>query len=151
MVLRPAVKADLIRRVPLFARCSRDEIARVAAIAEERNLETGTEVIRAGEEAREFFVIVEGAVEVHRRGSKRSTIGIGGVFGELAILTEKSRTATVTAVTPLDILVIGRESFLALLAENPSIAGGIAQVLAGRLAADADLDTAVAAEPALRA
>ncbi len=86
MALRPAVKADLIRHAPLFALCSQAEIKRIAAISEERLLQAGTELIREGDEASEFFVIVKGAAEVRRNGRRRATIGIGGFVGELAIL-----------------------------------------------------------------
>ena len=140
MPLRPAVKADLIRTAPLFARCSKEEIRRVAAIAEERNLATGTELIREGDDAREFFVVIEGAAEVRRHGRKVSTIGIGGFVGELAILSDTPRSATVTAATPLDVLVISRRDFLSLVGEMPSISTKVARALADRVAADARRD-----------
>ena len=81
-------------------------------------------------------MIVSGEVEVRRNGRKVSTLGPGGFVGEIALLSKIPRTATVTALTPLDVLVITDRAFLSLLESSPSIAVKVARTLAERVGAN---------------
>ena len=135
MRLRRNVKIELISKVPLFAGCSKAELARVAAIADEIAQPAGTELVTAGTRGREFCVLVAGDADVRGpNGRKLRTLSGGDFFGELALLLDAPRSATVTALTPVRLLVIDRISFQRLLRDVPSIQTKVLRALATRLA-----------------
>ncbi len=134
MALRRNAKIDLLREVPLFARCSRAELAQVAGIADEIDLPEGQELTREGERGREFFVLLEGTADVSRRGRKINALGPGDFLGEIALLSRSPRTATVTATSPLDVLVVTDRDFRTLLQRSPEIRIKVLEALAERLA-----------------
>lgn len=129
-------KTDLLKRVPLFEQCSKKDLQNIAQIADELDLRAGKVLITEGERGREFFVIVEGEVEVRRKGRKIATLGPGSFVGEMALLSKIPRTATVTAVTDLDVLVITDRAFLELLNRMPDLWLKVARALAERVGAD---------------
>ena len=135
--LRHDAKIDLLKRVPLFAGCSKQELRRIASITDEVDLKEGTELTREGERGREFFVLLEGTVGVEKGGKSRGTRGEGDFIGEIALVTQAPRTATVTAKTPVRALVVTGRDFRGLLRETPQIQMKVLQALADRLAADA--------------
>ena len=136
MPLRSKAKNDLLKSVPLFEHCSRRDLGKIAAITEEVAVEDGKVLITEGDRGREFFVIISGEVEVRRRGRKVAALGPGTYFGEIALLSQQPRTATVTAVTPLRVLVIADRAFVDLLDEIPELWLKVARSLAERVAAD---------------
>jgi len=136
MALGANAKLDLIKGVPLFEQCSKKDLQRIAQIADELDLRAGKVLIQEGERGREFFVIVSGEVEVRRKGRKLATLGPGSFVGEMALLSKIPRTATVTAVTPLDVLVITDRAFLDLLDKMPELWPKVAQALAERVGAN---------------
>ncbi len=136
MALGANAKLDLIKRVPLFEQCSKKDLQSIAQIADELDIRAGKVLIQEGERGREFFVIVAGEVEVRRKGRKVSTLGPGSFVGEMALLSKTPRTATVTALTPLDVLVITDRAFLELLNRMPDLWLKVARALAERVAAD---------------
>jgi CRP/FNR family transcriptional regulator, cyclic AMP receptor protein len=127
-------KVDLIRRVPLFSRCSRKELGQIAAIADEIDLPAGKDFIRQGERGREFFVVLDGEVQVTRDGSAIQRRGTGDFFGEIALVSKVPRTATVTAKTPVRALVITDRDFRALMDRFPPIQTKVLEALAERVA-----------------
>ena len=136
MALGANAKLDLIKGVPLFEQCSKKDLQRIAQIADEIDLRAGKVLIQEGERGREFFVIVSGEVEVRRKGRKLATLGPGSFVGEMALLSKIPRTATVTAVTALDVLVITDRAFLDLLDKMPELWPKVAQALAERVGAN---------------
>ena len=106
MALRSKAKTDLLKSVPLFEHCSRRELGKIAGITDEIAVDDGKVLITEGDRGREFFVIISGEVDVRRKGRKLATLGPGTYFGEIALLSQQPRTATVTALTPLRVLVI---------------------------------------------
>ena len=136
MPLRSKAKNDLLKSVPLFEHCSRRDLGKIAAITEEVAVEDGKVLITEGDRGREFFVIISGEVEVRRRGRKVAALGPGTYFGEIALLSQRPRTATETAVTPLRVLVIADQAFVDLLDEIPELWLKVARSLAERVAAD---------------
>ncbi len=99
-------------------------------------VESGAELIREGEPGTEFYVVVEGEIEV-RRGAKRvARLGAGSFVGEIALLSRSPRTATVVAMTPLRVLAIEGKSFVALLDSLPELWLKVARALAERVDAD---------------
>jgi CRP-like cAMP-binding protein len=124
---------DLIRQVPLFAQCSRKELAEVASIADEIDLPAGKELIREGGRGREFFVLLDGTVDVQKNGRRIRELKAGDFFGEIALVSDAPRTATVTTSSPVRALVVTDRSFRTLLRHSPSIQLKVIQALADRL------------------
>ena len=134
MRLGKNAKVELIKRVPLFAGASRKELAEVATIADELDLPEGRKLIREGERGREFFVLLEGEAEVTRDGARIRMMKPGDFFGEIALVSDAPRTATVTATTPVRVLVVTDRSFRSLLERSPQIQLKVLRALAERLA-----------------
>ena len=132
-----AAKVDLIARVPLFAGLSRGELGQVASIADEIDLPADKVLIREGERGREFFVLLEGEAEVARKGKKLATRRAGEFFGEIALVSNLPRIATVKTRMPVRALVIRDVDFRALLQRTPAIAVKVLQAVADRLPPDA--------------
>jgi CRP/FNR family transcriptional regulator, cyclic AMP receptor protein len=135
-VLRKNAKVELIKRVPLFAHCSKKELGLIARIADEIDLPEGKTLMREGDRGREFFVLVEGSAEVRRGKRKVSTLGGGDFFGEIALVSQRPRTATVTTTSPARTLVVTEQSFRSLLDGAPDVQRKVLQALADRVAAD---------------
>jgi CRP/FNR family cyclic AMP-dependent transcriptional regulator len=135
--VRSATKVDLIADVPLFVGLSRSELSQVASIADEIDLPADKVLIREGERGREFFVLLEGKAEVARKGKELATRGAGEFFGEIALVSNLPRTATVKTRTPVRALVIRDVDFRALLRRTPAIAVKVLQAVADRLSPDA--------------
>jgi len=133
-VLRSNEKVELIKRVPLFAHCSKRELQEVAQLADEIDLREGKEMTRQGSRGREFFVLLEGTANVTKNGRRINTLGSGDFFGEIALVSDTPRTATVTATSPVRALVVTDRSFRRLLEDSPSIQSKVLTALAERLA-----------------
>ena len=133
-MLRRNEKVELIKRVPLFGACSKRELEEIARIADEIDLREGKEMTREGSRGREFFVLLEGEAEVTRDGKTINRLGPGDFFGEIALVSDSPRTATVTAASPVRTLVITAGSFKRLLNEQPEIQRKVLVALAERLA-----------------
>jgi CRP-like cAMP-binding protein len=133
-VLRRNEKVELVRHVPLFSQCTKRELTEIAGIADEIDLRDGKVLIREGERGREFFVLLDGSAEVTKDGRHINTLGPGDFFGEIALISNSPRTATVTATSPVHTLVITDRSFRRLLDESPEIQRKVLVALAERLA-----------------
>lgn len=137
MRIRKNAKVDLLRNVPLFAGCSKADLQRIAEIADELDLGEGATLIREGERGREFLVVVDGTVKVSRKGRKLRDLGAGDFIGEIALVADVPRTATVTATSPVRLLVVTDRAFRGLLEKTPSVATRVLQSLGERLHSDA--------------
>jgi CRP/FNR family transcriptional regulator, cyclic AMP receptor protein len=135
--VRSATKVGLIAAVPLFAGLSKPELVQVASIADEIDLPADKVLIREGERGREFFVLLEGEAEVARKGKKLATRRAGEFFGEIALVSNLPRIATVKTRKPARALVIRDVDFRALLQRTPAIAVKVMQAVADRLPPDA--------------
>jgi CRP/FNR family transcriptional regulator, cyclic AMP receptor protein len=135
-VLRKNAKVELIKRVPLFSHCSKKELGMVAQIADEIDLPEGKTLMREGDRGREFFVLVEGEADVRKGNRKVSTLGGGDFFGEIALVSQRPRTATVTTSSPVRALVVTEQSFRSLIDQAPDVQRKVLQALADRVAAD---------------
>jgi CRP/FNR family cyclic AMP-dependent transcriptional regulator len=142
VLLRADTKVELLRDLPLFELCSKRDLRRIAALGDERMVDAGTELIREGEPGTEFFVVVEGEVEVRRRGRRVARLGDGSYVGEIALLSRSPRTATVIASTPLRVLAIAGRDFVQLLDSMPELWLKVARTLADRVDADEAMDGA---------
>jgi CRP/FNR family cyclic AMP-dependent transcriptional regulator len=132
-VLRKNAKVDLIKRVPLFGGLSKRELGEVAGIADELTMAEGKKLTREGAAGYEFLVLVEGAADVHRKGRKVNTLGSGDFLGEIALVTGRPRTATVTTTAASRLLVMTARDFKALLRRTPSIQLKILEAIASRV------------------
>ena len=123
----------MLTTVPLFSGCSKKELKTIATLADEIDLRKGKVLTRQGAPGREFFVLLEGTVEVVRDGKPVATLGEGDFFGELALISNIPRTATVTATSPIRTLVVFGRDFRRLLEEDPGIAMKVLGVMAERM------------------
>lgn len=129
-------KIDLLKRVPLFSGCSKAELRALASNADEIDLRAGTVLTREGRPGREFFVIVDGSAKVTKGKRKLTEVGAGDWFGEIALLTNVPRTATVTATTPIRVLVLTSRAFKGVVESMPSVALKVLASVGERLSAD---------------
>jgi CRP/FNR family transcriptional regulator, cyclic AMP receptor protein len=137
MRLHKDAKTELLKNVPLFAGCSKSELQKIASLADELDLGEGATLIREGERGREFIVIAQGTVRVTRNGKQLRELGAGDFIGEIALVADVPRTATVTATSPVRLLVVTDRAFRGLLEQMPSLAKKVLQSLGERLHADA--------------
>jgi CRP-like cAMP-binding protein len=133
-VLRRDRKVELISQVPLFAACSKRELAKIASLTDEVELPAGETLTQKGQTGREFCVLVSGSVDVLDGKTKLATLKDGDFFGEIALILDAPRSATVVTTTPARILVVERVAFRQLMRELPSIQEKVLEALAGRLA-----------------
>ena len=128
-------KVELLSKVALFAGCNGKELAKVASLVDEIDIAAGNVIAREGQPGREFFVIAEGRVTVAMPDGSTVALGPGSFFGEMALLDGGPRVATVTAASPVVLLVVDRRSFASLLRETPSVTEKMLAELARRLRA----------------
>lgn len=134
-------KLELLRSIPLFAGLSEPAIRRLGQLADEVDVPAGKVLMRQGENGAEAFVVSSGRVEVERDGRVIAERGRGDIFGEIALLSEGPRTATVTTLEPSRLFVLGHREFHALMDEHPAIRLQVLDALARRLRA-LDIDAA---------
>ena len=135
-MLRRDAKVEKISHVPLFSGCSKRELRQIALIADEIDLHAGKVLCKQGALGREFFVLLEGRAEVRRDGRPIDTVEAGDFFGEVALVRQVPRNATVTATSPIRALVITERDFGGLLKDSPQIAAKVLAALAERLPAE---------------
>lgn len=128
MRLHKDAKVELISRVPLFGRCSKKELRMIANLADQIEWPEGKALIKEGRPGSEFFILIEGTASVSQGGSKLRDLLAGDWAGEIALISDVPRTATVVATSPIRALVMTRGGFSQLMTDSPSIA---AKVLAG--------------------
>jgi CRP/FNR family cyclic AMP-dependent transcriptional regulator len=135
-MLRKNAKIELIRRVPLFERLSKRELAEIAKLADELDLPADRKLIKEGATGHEFVVLVEGEADVRRNGRRINRLTSGDFLGEIALVTGRPRTATVTTTTRAHLLVITASAFRKVMRDNPSIQAKVLEAVASRLADD---------------
>lgn len=128
----PARRIEMLRGLPLFDHCTDRELAGLDRLVDEIEVAEGAVLTREGQPGRESFIVVEGEADVVLGGETIATLGPGSFFGELAMLDFRPRSATVTAKTPMRLLVVGPADFSAFLAQ-PGVAVKMLEVLVERL------------------
>jgi MFS family permease len=123
----------LLTGVPIFAPLPGTSLEHIAGRLVPLRIEPGTVVVREGDAGDRFYVIVEGEVEITAEGKPITTQGPGGYFGEIALLKDVPRTATVTAKTPVVLYALEREDFLATVTGHAPSAKAAETVVASRL------------------
>ncbi len=125
---------DELRQVPLFSGLSQRQLKQLARGFKEREFRPGTSMVRQGEMSGVgFFVITGGEASVSVDGMEVAKLGPGDHFGELALISEQLRSATVTAEGPLQCLVMAFWDFRRFAKENPDVTWKLLQHLVGLL------------------
>jgi CRP/FNR family transcriptional regulator, cyclic AMP receptor protein len=126
-------KIEVLQRVPLFSACSRRELERIASLADHEELPSGTVLTHEGRVGNEAFIIARGQAEARIGKKKVAVLGPGQMVGEMALIDRGPRSATVTAVTDVDVLVLDPRSFASLMDDVPSVARKVLKTIVQRL------------------
>jgi CRP/FNR family cyclic AMP-dependent transcriptional regulator len=140
-ILAVPAPEELIRQVPLFSSLDKKEVQGLASSMKERTFNEGDTVAKEGQSGIGFFIIGEGEAAVSVGGEERATLGHGDYFGEIALIDDGARTATITAKSPLKCYGITSWEFRPLVEQNAGLAWKMLQTLAARLR-DAQADRA---------
>jgi CRP/FNR family cyclic AMP-dependent transcriptional regulator len=127
-------KADALAKAPLFRNLSRNDLVALAKVTEDLEVEEGKVLAREGDIGHEFFVLVDGEVDVVKEGETVRKLGAGDFFGEIALIWESPRrTATVTAAAPVRLFVLTRPAFRGLIDHHPDIEEKVLEALEERV------------------
>lgn len=124
--------AEQLKRIPLFAEASDEELGKVAAFAQSKEVPEGTVVVSEGGYSRELLAIEDGTVEVTRDGEHIADLGPGDIFGEAGMLDDSMRSATVTATSRLKLISLGHFEVKRLKKDAPGVYGSIEQLVVDR-------------------
>ena len=125
---------EQLARVSLFQGLSKTQLRRISALMTRIDRPAGQVLTKEGLGGSEFFIVLEGEVEVRHGDQVIATRGAGDYVGEIALLDNRPRTATVVATTPVSVEVLSRREFVSLLAEVPELSQQIMSTMAERLA-----------------
>jgi CRP/FNR family transcriptional regulator, cyclic AMP receptor protein len=128
-----AAPEELIKQVPLFSSLDKRELQGLVSTMKERTFKEGDTVAKEGQSGIGFFIIDEGEAAVSVGGEERATLGHGDYFGEVALIDDGARTATITAKSPLKCYGITSWEFRPLVEQNAGLAWKMLQTLAQRL------------------
>ena len=126
-------RIDHLRRVPLFQDCTHEELRHVAGISKIVERPAGTVLTKAGESGDSFFFIIDGRVSVETQAGYGDPLQPGDFFGEMSLLDGEPRSATITAMTDVRLLVVDRSHFWRLLNETPDLVRRMLAVLSRRV------------------
>jgi CRP/FNR family transcriptional regulator, cyclic AMP receptor protein len=126
-------KLEQLRRVPLFAGLGGRELEELGTLADEVDVADGRVLTREGETGHEFFVVLNGTVEVAVHGAVVATLGKGDFLGEIALVDGKPRSATTRAVGATRLLVVGHREFHQLMDDFPTVKSCVLEALAERV------------------
>jgi CRP-like cAMP-binding protein len=129
----PGAPVDALRNVPLFAGLDDDELGGVAVLFKERHFSAGETLIKEGADGAAFFLVVSGEATVAVRGAERARLGPGDHFGEIALIDEDVRSATITAATDLRCYGLTLWEFRPLVVKNGEVGWKLMQSLARKL------------------
>jgi CRP/FNR family transcriptional regulator, cyclic AMP receptor protein len=124
---------DHMRKVPLFRGMHASDLETVADRASETNFKDGETVTREGEPGETFYIVIEGRLKVSQHGTLVRELGPGDFLGEISLVDGRPRTATVTAIGPVQALVIRRADFLEMVEWDSAVRLGILMALAERI------------------
>jgi CRP-like cAMP-binding protein len=126
-------KLQMLRSVPLFKNLRQRDIDEVERLADVVDVPAGQVLMREGQTGNEMFVLVSGAATIHRAGRQLMQVGPGAVLGEMALISEGPRNATVTVTEPSSLVVIGHREFHTLLNDSPELLRSIFDSLGDRI------------------
>jgi|SRR5215211_755065 len=126
-------KVQALKQTPLFEDLSRKELTQLARVSDDVEVSAGQLLCKEGDIGHEFFVIIEGEVDVTRKGKRVATRGSGSFLGEIALLEQVPRMATVKTKTPVRCFVLTSKDFRHLVDANPSVERKVLRALARRV------------------
>ncbi len=128
-------KVLFLKSIDLFSQIPGEDLSQIALITDELQFDSGDEIVRQGDNGQTLFLIIAGKVRIHAEGvaDDLAVLGERGVFGEMSLLDNEPRSASVTAMTDVVCLKIERDDFNEILAEKSEIAQGVIKVLTRRL------------------
>lgn len=126
-------KAELLSQVKMFSALNKKELALISKASDVVSVPGGTEIVRQGDIGHEFYLILSGSATVARGGETIAELRPGNYFGEMALLDQGPRSATVTADSDTELVVIGQREFAAVLEEVPAVAHKLLVAMASRL------------------
>jgi CRP-like cAMP-binding protein len=124
-----------LRSVPLFDSLSKGDRRTIAQHADEVDAPEGTELVRQGDFAYEFFVLEDGTADVVRDGERVAELGPGDFLGEMGIVSHSVRNATVVTTSPARVIVMSEQALRSVRSSNPKVADRIAAAVEERSAA----------------
>lgn len=135
--------------VPIFENVAKDDLTKLGQIAQRKDLPAKTVVFFEGDRADAFYIVLSGSLKVYQttqdgREKVLNTMGPGEIFGELAMLDGKPRSASVETIDPSELIVMARNDFRELATATPSILWGVLEGLCERLRSLNDLQLDVA-------
>ena len=133
-------RVDRLRSVPLFGGCTDKDLSFIASRVDEVDVPAGKTLCKTGESGGDFFIILEGKADVEAPTGS-GALGPGDFFGEIALIDNGPRTATVRSTTPMKMLVLGHVQFRDVLHQNGEIAVKILRAVTQRLRAATPLPT----------
>ena len=119
-----------LKAVRLFSTCTRKELRAIAKSAKIANVKQGAQILTEGDDGNTMYVVLVGTARVSRGGRKLATVGPGVAFGELALLSKGPRTATVVALSDMEVAIITRRKLTRVLREAPDFARKLLEALA---------------------
>jgi CRP/FNR family cyclic AMP-dependent transcriptional regulator len=122
-----------LSRVPLFSRCTKAELRHIATYGTPLTVPSGKVLTKEGASGREFFLVLKGKASCTIRNRQVNVISEGDFFGELALLEGGIRTATITATSEMQLLVLDAGEFKDLVASSPTISSNLMAALATRI------------------
>ena len=123
-----------LKDVPFFSKLSKRELATVAQQTDEVDVAADAVLAREGDFGHEFFVIMDGTAEVLRGGEPIAELGPGEFFGEMALIDQDRRNATVRALSPMKVLVMTRSSFRTIDRSMPEVHSAVVDAIKARRA-----------------
>ena len=126
-------KATTLAGVPLFAGISADSMERIGAVAGEQDFDSGQFIVRQGQVGTGLYVILSGSVKVLRGADELTRLGSGEFFGELSVIDQQPRNASVQAAEPTQVLALASWDLLALLESDPQLALNMIKGLVARV------------------
>jgi CRP/FNR family transcriptional regulator, cyclic AMP receptor protein len=129
---RRGLDATQLKRIPLFADASDEDLAKVAAFAESKEIPEGEVVVEEGGFSRELLAIEEGSAEVTREGEHVADLGPGDVFGEAGMLDDSMRSASVTSTSRMKLISLGHFEVQRLKKDAPQIYARIEKLVEER-------------------
>lgn len=124
---------EFLARVPIFGNCTAEEIRAITAVAQDSFFEPGQIIVTQGTPGQAFYLILSGRVEILRDNRSLGAFGQGDFFGEMSLLDQAPRSATIRAIDQTECLMLSSWDFKGLLEKYPSIAIKLLEVLSRRL------------------
>lgn len=123
----------MLANSPLFAGCSKKQLKAVASLCRVVHVDKGDVLISAGSPSSDAYLITAGTAEVKRKGGRAATIGAGDVVGELGLLLDRPRNATVVATSSLELLALSRGDLRTAVEHSPELGWTLLEAVAARL------------------